>query len=417
MSIPSIKDTPDAFHHENRLLIEFLHEDLSEAQLNTIKKRLQGPLNWDYIVNRSHHHRITPIVYAAMKRHGMFESAPAGVQDTLRKAYLGSLATNMAYLEELETILSRFNDAHIKSMIVKGPALAQGLYEDPGLRPFSDIDILVDHKDMESIANTMGELGYQVSEDYRPLDYYEKYHFHHIYLKETEFMSYVVEIHWDLFTSFSSVQCDLGSLFENKMVLHTNGCALTTLSWDDHFLYLCAAHCHHHVFGSLLYFSDLMRIARNKLKENSWVALEKQAACWGVDSALAGCIQVLNSTFGTSLPFPTNNPLKKTQRVFIDVLSSEKYLIQQDSTTDWTFKVLVRIFLFKQKKFLFIKQYLFPGEKDLYEHFYHLPDKTTFTQKASFFLMGCKALTHIGLSFLKICFLSLKIKRKIQQHF
>jgi hypothetical protein len=303
MFIPALTRTPYAFHNENKLLIDFLHEDLSEAHLSAIKKRLQGPLNWDYIINRSLHHRITAIVYAAMKRHGILETVPTNIQHTLREAYLASLATNMAYLEELASILLHFKHARINNIIVKGAALAQGLYEDSGLRPFSDIDILVDHKEMESIPHTMADLGYLVSEEYRPLDYYDKYHFHHIYLKETEFMTYIVEIHWDLFTSFSPIECDVRSLFENKMVLHTNEFALTTLNWDDHFLYVCAAHCHHHVFSSLLYFSDLMRIARKKLKETSWVELEMKAADWGVDSALAGCIQILNSVFGTALPF------------------------------------------------------------------------------------------------------------------
>ena len=42
---------------------------------------------------------------------------------------------------------------------LKGPALAEALYPDPGLRPFTDLDLLVRREDAARAVALLGEVG------------------------------------------------------------------------------------------------------------------------------------------------------------------------------------------------------------------------------------------------------------------
>ncbi|GAB4524424.1 MAG: hypothetical protein Fur0018_07970 [Anaerolineales bacterium] len=86
---------------------------------------------------------------------------PAGLLDSLAPAYYETLARNTLLLQELGRILEAFEQAGIEVIVLKGAALAQTLYEDIGLRPMSDIDLLVRPEDVWRVWKIICSLGYQ----------------------------------------------------------------------------------------------------------------------------------------------------------------------------------------------------------------------------------------------------------------
>ncbi len=55
------------------------------------------------------------------------------------------MVQNTNYFQELKSILDKFENASIEAIVLKGAALAAGIYPDLGLRPMKDLDLLV-HK-------------------------------------------------------------------------------------------------------------------------------------------------------------------------------------------------------------------------------------------------------------------------------
>jgi len=392
------------FKKENSLLIDVLKDNLSEKDLLKTKRELQEPLQWDYLLERSFNHRVTPIVYNTLRKYGILSYIPNTVQMEMRKVYLGTLATNLGYLEEVKIISEKCKTANLNLMVLKGAAFAQSLYGDSGLRPFADIDILVNRKDMDSIQQIMKKLGYKVYEDHRPLDFYDKYHFHHIYIKKNDFISSVIEIHWDLFSPSSPIHFDLDSLWKNGIIIDSTEMKINTLNWDDHFLYLCAVHCYQDVFNSLLHFCDLTRIAQNKLNQKDWNVIENKAKRWGIERVVACCVQIINDLFGESISYPTRLYITHDQKTFIQSIFSHKNLIQQYSNTERGIRPLMGLFFLNQKKRDIIKSYLFPGDMELYRWNFTILKKITVLRKFFFFLIGVRRLTLLGLSLLKIRF-------------
>ena len=65
------------------------------------------------------------------------------VLNRYHEAYIGSMARGAAHEEELERVLSAFQAAGIRSILVKGWSVGR-LYPDSGLRPSGDIDLWID---------------------------------------------------------------------------------------------------------------------------------------------------------------------------------------------------------------------------------------------------------------------------------
>jgi hypothetical protein len=72
-----------------------------------------------------------------------------------------------AFLQMItELVMAALTDAGICCTPLKGPALSEALYGDPGRRSSSDIDLLVAQERLHDAVEVVRELGYQVPTDY-----------------------------------------------------------------------------------------------------------------------------------------------------------------------------------------------------------------------------------------------------------
>ncbi|HBX71099.1 MAG TPA: hypothetical protein DEH25_17405 [Chloroflexi bacterium] len=74
---------------------------------------------------------------------GVLALMPAAVWKFLQTSYYKTAARNAVLLGELDRILAAFEAAKIPVIVLKGAALAQTVYPDPGLRPMGDLDLLI----------------------------------------------------------------------------------------------------------------------------------------------------------------------------------------------------------------------------------------------------------------------------------
>ncbi len=72
---------------------------------------------------------------------------PKEVALALKTTYYQTAANNAVLFKELDRILAAFAEAEIPVIVLKGAALAQTLYPDPGLRPMGDLDLFVRPED------------------------------------------------------------------------------------------------------------------------------------------------------------------------------------------------------------------------------------------------------------------------------
>src|ERR1700683_4642008 len=82
--------------------------------------------------------RLLPLVYRNVK-----EALPPELRETLRRVSLQYWADNQKLFRRLEERLTWFHANGIPTVVLKGAALSVLHYRDKGIRPMSDVDILV----------------------------------------------------------------------------------------------------------------------------------------------------------------------------------------------------------------------------------------------------------------------------------
>ncbi len=103
--------------------------------------------------------RNLPLLQYILKRSNSGITLPGDIDAKTRKLRQMISARNIFLFEELKRVLQTFDKAGIEAILLKG-AMMQGLYP-PGLRPFTDIDILIRRQKLPQVIELLCGLGYQ----------------------------------------------------------------------------------------------------------------------------------------------------------------------------------------------------------------------------------------------------------------
>ena len=211
----------------------------------------------------------------------------------LKLHYYGVLSRNMIQYKELDSILKELFKHNIKVIVLKGAALATTLYGNIGLRPFSDIDILVKKEDLGIVQKKIIELGYIVDPQLKspikkglPVErYYMKYHPHlPPFYKRTEHSNFerrggiFLEVHWALTAEMLPFNIDIKNVWEraNESEIAENN--VLVMSNEDSLIHMCVHIARHRFSAKLREYTDISElclsgidwdyVARNVMENN-----------------------------------------------------------------------------------------------------------------------------------------------------
>lgn len=86
---------------------------------------------------------VGPLLFWQFRAAGWPAAMPRTIRQALERSYYNTLAYNLLQFKELEAVSRAYGAANIPLVILKGASLAASVYEDEGLRPMGDLDVLV----------------------------------------------------------------------------------------------------------------------------------------------------------------------------------------------------------------------------------------------------------------------------------
>jgi len=199
---------------------------------------------------------IAPYIYLKVKEYpGDFE-IPEPMSEMIKWQYIQTVEKNEKIKKLIIALMKEFNEAQIELIPLKGAALLFTLYQDDiGIRPMSDIDILVKKDDLSEAENILRHIGYiEYYEGWKrkgARDHYARHHFHYIYFKN----QILLELHWDI--GHTSDISTLNILFDSydKLVIEEN--ELHILKPECNIFISCNNFCREYLEGiSLAQFKD-----------------------------------------------------------------------------------------------------------------------------------------------------------------
>jgi hypothetical protein len=88
-----------------------------------------------------------PYIYYRLRDIGLGDRIATDTMTALRARYLHTVADNALILDGASTWAARFSEAGIPAVWIKGVSLSHTIYPHPGLRPMSDIDVVIRRSD------------------------------------------------------------------------------------------------------------------------------------------------------------------------------------------------------------------------------------------------------------------------------
>lgn len=184
------------------------------------------------------------------------------IKEGLKDAYRANKLFQLTQLSALLALQENLRAGHIEMILLKGAALSQLLYNDPGERASRDIDLLIHKKDIDAALSVMEELGYVCLTRYTSPKQKEAIvrYTHHFEFQHPD-SGILVEVHWKL-SSTKGSEFEEKSIWENAVKLSISGHDFKVLSGETLVAYLCI-HGTLHYFFRLQWIVDLYALYQN----------------------------------------------------------------------------------------------------------------------------------------------------------
>jgi hypothetical protein len=263
-----------------------------------------GRLDWDKFHDVLKRHRLLPLAthYLRLYRDIIPVETAARIENSWRRDRLRLLAL----AKEQVALMAELQQAGIRALPLKGPALAQQLYGDPTARQSADLDLLVHPEDLKRAAE------YLVAQGYRSVDGYAELYprqqqaflnrYHDFGFRHTQ-RAIQVELHWRFFETPSYFSLPLEDRLFCSHQVSFGGTVLSTLPPEVTLLYLCA-HGAQHLWFRLLWAGDIAALLAQKEPVWGWPKLLDRAQELGVRTALIEGVTLASLLCRYEIPEP-----------------------------------------------------------------------------------------------------------------
>lgn len=284
---------------------------------------------------RAARHGLSAFVADELSREG--QPLPAQLSADARAQLSRGLKTKSLTL----AVVDALEGVGVVPVLLKGYALALRLYpEHPLGRPSTDVDVLVEPRELERCAAALATLGLHRHDDLS-LDHPFEEH-HHLAFVGTRGL---VEVHFRLFTGFGGGVFDDAGLRSRARDFSLHGRPVQVLADEDEFLYL-ATHAANHAFLRLSWLLDLQRFlaARPGL---DFALMAARAHRAGFHTAVTTSLVLLTRVLGVTLPAPAlrHFPPRALRAPADAVLFSKDRLASAQLSEHWLAAFLLRLWL------------------------------------------------------------------------
>lgn len=241
---------------EARLLRLCTRTVLTLDQAGQIQKLCKEPIRWDALLKAAERHSVLPLLAHSLET-AVGEGLANQVKNTIARQRSGYTFANMRLCGELGKLTRAFAGESIRVLSFKGPTLASLAYGNLALRPFGDLDILVDPRDVVRAARLLHRLGFPAwkESDERNLEGECEATF----VRPDGKLS--VDLHWALAREGLPFNIAFETAWEQAQIVAIGGAEVRTLAMEDLCLFLCL-HGTKHLWERLSWVCDIAELIR-----------------------------------------------------------------------------------------------------------------------------------------------------------
>ena len=228
--------------------------------------------DWSPVLALAEEHGLGPLLYRHLV--GRATEVPERVARSLRAVYVRHRRINEVLLAVLAEIVTALRAKQIESLVLKGPVLATTVYDEPALRPISDLDILVAERHALRAQRVLDSLGFAVD---LPTSMYHMRRHHHLHgaSKLVDGVPVLVEIHRDALSADRSSRMTFEEQRQGAQTFYLDTTPVQALERHEMLWHLCR-----HMVGlwhpfRLVWVADIIGYADRFVDEIDWAFLRR----------------------------------------------------------------------------------------------------------------------------------------------
>lgn len=291
---------------------EYLIQSIAAATSGKKFSKFKGGFGWDYLLNTARKNRVSSFLYFYQKEEK--EGFPKNFFKELEKDYYYTSANNTFIWEKIKPILRSLEEKNIRVILLKGIALGASIYPSVGLRPMSDVDILIKDEDIFKVDEILNSFGY-FSANINPRD---------IELGKTEYLTTLwyagknlsLHLHRHLINStvpsFSYIsKINMERIWQKAKLMEMFGVKALVLSPEYLIIYLCEHSLKvTHSLSRLIFLADISQAINYYQDKIDWDFLVKESSNFGLERMVYCGLYCVNRILRTELPSGILSTLK-----------------------------------------------------------------------------------------------------------
>jgi hypothetical protein len=189
----------------------------------------------------------------------------------LKQEYFQTAAFNLLLSSEIPSLLQGLTKEGIPVLWVKGVILASSIYSDLGLRPSSDLDVIVSPENIDRAERAIRMLGYIPASPEAFGDFEKEISHARAYQKDGG-KGFALELHQALVSDMQgSTPPNGGWFWSHTTQVSINGSSVVTLSPEANLIYLCGhLICHHGWEPRFIWLYDIHRLLEKYQETFDW---------------------------------------------------------------------------------------------------------------------------------------------------
>ena len=259
---------------------------------------------WNELEQLAMQQRLLPLLGYLHKYGRTFPKVPPDFQRSIEEAHSLTIARSLMLRMYVTSIVDSFNQQGIDPIVLKGIPLENDVYPQPGLRPSSDIDLLVSQEELTRAEAILVSRGFVATGDAGTRDDFRRHH-HHLAPYIDQRTGVVVEIHQEIISPSAPYSLDTEGLQERARVTSLDGMHLRVLSSEDQLLHSCIHFSGDRLSsknGALLQICDIALLIKHRGSKIDWEQFVTRAHDHSLSSVIFLAICATRLITGVSCP-------------------------------------------------------------------------------------------------------------------
>lgn len=247
---------------------------------------LPHDVDWDRLLERAERLGVAALLHTTVTRCVDGSQVPPQVLRRVDHGYYWQAARNARLCDSLEEVLAALSRLSVSAIVLKGASIAELVYGNIALRSMTDLDVLVQPRDLDAAERVVRELGYVPDESSHPAEWYRRCH-HHLAPYRSFDGSSIVELHQHIFPPAAGVRVRIEDLWQRARPAALGSGPALVLAPADLLLHLCVGlSAVEHFVGRFRTLCDVAATIRRYELELDWACLLESARVYALDKHL-----------------------------------------------------------------------------------------------------------------------------------